>query len=154
MRSPAGSGDYTTLAPRQPITVTPHATFSMNTRGIVVDDAGRVGVGTAPAPNNSNKLEVAGSVAVSNGSGFFARNAENNGVACGMLSSVDDDLRLYAGGSEKMHLDADGRMGIGEIHPAAKLHVKYSSTVSGPALAIEGNGRPRCGSILRGSATY
>lgn len=30
MRSPAGGGDFTTLAPRQPLTATPHALFALN----------------------------------------------------------------------------------------------------------------------------
>src|ERR1041384_4890669 len=44
VRSPAGAGGFTTLAPRQPITVTPHATYakySETTRGISVDASGR-----------------------------------------------------------------------------------------------------------------
>src|SRR5690349_9244512 len=40
VRSPTGSGGFTTLTPRQPVTVAPHATYakySESTRGISVD---------------------------------------------------------------------------------------------------------------------
>lgn len=141
VRSPAGSGGFTTLAPRQPITVTPQATYSLNTRGLTVDASGRVGIGIAPPPNNTNKLEVAGSVAVSNGAGFFGRQEGSNSIAYGILPDSSDGIRLFAGGSEKMHLNADGSVGIGETLPSAKLHVRTSSTASVPTLALEGPGR-------------
>lgn len=54
VRSPAGSGSYTTLTPRQPLTVAPYA---LQTRGLFVDAAGKLGIGTtAPAAS----LHVAG----------------------------------------------------------------------------------------------
>ena len=59
VRSPAGVGGFTTLAPRQALTSTPNSTFSLQTRGISVDSVGRVGIGTT---SPQEKLAVDGNV--------------------------------------------------------------------------------------------
>lgn len=141
LRSPAGAGSYTTLSPRQSITVTPHATYSLQTRGIEVDESGRVGVGVSPNPILNTRLDVAGSVSVPSNSGFFTRNAAGTGVAGGVLANSNNDLSLFANGNELVHLDSDGRVGIAENHPAAPLHIRTSSTAQMPTLALEGPGR-------------
>lgn len=61
VRSPAGGGAFTTLDPRQPLTANP---YSLQTRGIFVDDAGQVGVGTTSPLAD---LHVAGQVALGSG---------------------------------------------------------------------------------------
>ena len=66
VRSPAGSGAFTTLAPRQPVTATPYA---MQTRGINVDDQGTVtanafvgdGAGLTNLPTPNGLWEMSGS---------------------------------------------------------------------------------------------
>lgn len=54
VRSPSGAGGFTTLTPRQPLTATPYA---LHVRGLTVDGAGNVGIGTQLP---SRKLTVAG----------------------------------------------------------------------------------------------
>jgi len=54
VRSPAGTGGFTTLTPRQPVTAAP---YSLQTRGITVDENNRVGIGTQ---NPAKKLSIAG----------------------------------------------------------------------------------------------
>jgi len=68
VRSPAGAGGFTTLAPRQLLSATPNATFSLQTRGITVDQAGQVGIGTATP---TKKLTVAGDMALDAGATDF-----------------------------------------------------------------------------------
>lgn len=139
LRSPAGTGNYTTLSPRQALQVTPNATYSLQTRGIEVDSSGRVGIGVTPAPAFNTKLEVDGNVIIPSNAGFFVRNAGNTANAAGLLADINQDLRLFAGGNAQMYLDADGRVGVGEVHPYGKLHV--TTNLSGaPALALEGPG--------------
>ena len=58
VRSPSGSGPFTTLSPRQELTPTPH---SLSTRGLSVDADGNVGLGT---PSPAAKLDVMGTALV------------------------------------------------------------------------------------------
>ncbi|HEY3242950.1 MAG TPA: hypothetical protein VGM03_06310, partial [Phycisphaerae bacterium] len=58
LRSPAGSGAFTTLVPRQPLTPTP---FALNSRGIDVDEGGNVAIG---ADNPAALLDVHGTARV------------------------------------------------------------------------------------------
>ncbi len=58
VRSPAGGGTFTTVSPRQPLHAAP---FSLTTRGISVDAAGNVGLGTTTP---LDKLHVAGAAAI------------------------------------------------------------------------------------------
>jgi len=139
VRSPAGTGSFTTLTPRQPLTGTPHSTFSIQTRGLTVNEGGQVGVGITPNPNSNTKLQVNGSVSVKSGSGFFIRNAAGNGTAGGIVADINNNVSLFADSNELLHLDSDGRVGVGENHPFGKLHVR-SEFSGAPALALEGPG--------------
>ncbi|MBK8271270.1 MAG: hypothetical protein IPK83_24310 [Planctomycetes bacterium] len=68
VRSPAGAGGFSTLAPRQLLTVTPNATFALQTRGISVDATGQVGIGTETP---EKKLTVAGDMSLSASPGQY-----------------------------------------------------------------------------------
>lgn len=65
VRSPAGSGPFTPLTPRQRLTPAP---FALQTRGITVDSGGKVGIGKT---NPSYKLDVFGIIRTTFGGILF-----------------------------------------------------------------------------------
>jgi hypothetical protein len=79
VRSPAGGGPFTTLAPRQPVTGTPYA---LQTRGLHVTAANDVGIGTA-AP--AKKLTVAGDMEIGTHSGDYRHMRIGGGNCSGFL---------------------------------------------------------------------
>jgi hypothetical protein len=79
--------DPCTLEPRLELTPTPYA---LQTRGMFVDEAGRVGIGTK-VPTSGSKLDVRGTVRVVTGS------SDNYGVYA--LTDDDDAVYGYAAGS-------------------------------------------------------
>jgi len=129
VRSPAGSGSYTILAPRQSLTATPYA---LQTRGIFVDSAYRVGTGT---------LTPGMSLEVSNPSyyGKPALGASDGGAYAYLhVSSTADHSLIWdasramrfgtetsrgAGYIERMRLTPAGYLGIGTQNPQGPLDV-------------------------------
>jgi len=119
VRVPAGGGTYTWLMPRQPLTAVPYAT---KTRGIHVDAAENVGIGTA---------EPAQLLHVSGGDARFDGNLEVQGdirympdrqsalqiAACAFQRSdpaADDTFKIYGG---------HGRITAGTSPYSVELHV-------------------------------
>ncbi len=143
VRCSAGSNFYTTLAPREPITAAP---YSVHTRGIHVDGAGNVGIGTL-APGA--RLEVADTRASarltssgSTGSLLDLRNTNKDPsslgtIAFGHLSATIAKIEYTWSGmdfgaarSTWMRLTPQGKVGIGTLTPAAKLEVKTTGQTS------------------------
>ncbi len=124
VRSPAGAGGFTTLAPRQALTATPNATFSLQTRGITVDQAGRVGIGTATP---ASKLTVAGDMELGTATGDYRHVRLHAGSTDGFLYSgsstspfVSDGIHLgfnhfidTAGTSQVLSEAATSRISLG-----------------------------------------
>ncbi len=112
--------DGTTLSPRQPLNATPYA---LQTRGIVVDGAGNVGIGTA---SPATELDIDGTVTatafVGDGAGLT-----NLPVMEGVWTENGADISYDA-----------GNVGIGTTTPATTLDV--DGTVTATAFVGDGSG--------------
>jgi len=147
VRSPAGSGTFTTLSPRQPLSPTPYA---LQTRGIFVSDNGNVGIGTM-APFGRLHVDSGSNLAITRTSGrspIFAAGtgAANAELIMGYVTQADDYVAYSAVGDSflfpssnagrtylgripgnvaLMTLDnPHGRVGIGVANPIYRLDVR------------------------------
>lgn len=123
-----------TLLPRQPITRAP---YSIQTRGIFVDELGRVGLGTSN-PLSLLHVDAVGQdndgvnapVRIVSGDGsqqLLLDGNEIDALADGLFlnNNTDQDILLAAGG---------GKVGIGTLQPQFPLHLV--SAVQTPALVV------------------
>jgi hypothetical protein len=130
----------TTLSERQQLT---GAVYSLSTRGIVVDDQGRVGLGTA---SPQRRLSVVGGMDISDTMGQGVWIASNSVVLADgtedsfyRFSGIDQRHTFSTGGTDRVTIDGAGRVGIGTQSPTAALHVAGAAgdgTVRLPASSI------------------
>ena len=99
-----------------------------NSQAMVIDSSGDVGIGTT---NPASKLHVQGTgttaIQVTGGSsnvaGIYLGDA--GGLANGRLSysNADNSLQLFTNNTERMRINASGKVGIGTTSPDVKLDV-------------------------------
>ena len=121
-RTPAGSGAYSLLSPRQPLTAQP---YSLQTRGIFVDSAGKVGIGTTtPAA----KLHIANGdfVAGAPGQEWYFHPRSSNGGDFLQITDNDGGVPQFQRG---LVIHQNGRVGIGTTAPGEKLTVAGSMEI-------------------------
>ncbi|MHC5112393.1 MAG: hypothetical protein ACYTHJ_21250, partial [Planctomycetota bacterium] len=144
VRSPAGSGVFSTLAPRQAITATPYA---INTRGMYVDGTGKVNIGqnvfdsslwgVTITPSGlvgirntepTTELEVAGvvkaDVFVGDGSGL-----ENLPVTEGVWTQNGSNIH-YSDGNVGIGPSAAKKLHIGSFDPGSEGMIRLQSRSS------------------------
>jgi hypothetical protein len=146
----ADGSDPCTLSPRQELTPVPYA---LQTRGIFVDDAGNVGVGTtspegklAVHDNNGDLSKATIVIDNSNVIGHDildfrflgatqARIRKANGG--GLFFGTEDvqPVNFYVHGGTEMIIQNDGSVGIGTTNPSSKLTVQDGSILVKNTLA-------------------
>lgn len=128
------SGNFTEISPRQQLVTAAYAFRAKyaeavgynGTNTMSVDSNGNMGIGATPSGNA--KLDVAGAVTVSGAaatSGFIF-NAGSAGLD-GLFSPGNDQLSLKTNGTDRLYIDASGRVGVGV------------NTGLGSALEVNGN---------------
>jgi len=136
---------YTPLSPLQEVTAVPYA---LQTRGIFVDDALKVGIG-ATNPNWRLTIEEGGLNVFAGGSGetvgfstsrFYVAN-NNEDSLMDIRESPSDFIRFSNNGGDVMTI-INEKVGIGTQEPVGKLHVESSGqkTVFGKNTASSGKG--------------
>lgn len=140
VRTPSGSGSFTTLSPRQELTSTPYALKARGVDGhsldaadgspvdqVFVDANGNVGIGTTTP---TARLEVSGGPMQVNNSGDQADllwlASERSWVFRQEGTGAATALKLQSqggGGNKNFLIETTGLVGIGTLTPQAKLDV-------------------------------
>ena len=147
VRHPAGAGNYTDLG-WHVITATP---FALQTRGIVVDGAGQVAIGTDPpltpltiqgnggtSPVGMTQNQVGGSSTLELTTSDSASNQASRIVFRGGNDMADIEFYRGARGSETPTMKIEGNsgfVGIGETNPSTALDV--NGTVQATAITTD-----------------
>jgi hypothetical protein len=137
VRSPAGSGAFTTLTPRQPLTAAP---FALNVPivhslqapdgtprdALRVDNDGNVGIGITTPRGKFEVVSGNGSfVQIDNLNGDIHVNGGNDG-AFGIFndSGIFGRTEILGGGASRLVITNAGRVGIGTTSPVSALEVR------------------------------
>lgn len=141
LRAPAWDGigtepSFVLLSPREPVSAVP---FSVTTRGIVVDDAGLVGVNTDEPASRLHVRATGAEVSVFSGNlqpltspAWFQTNTFAPGTHALFAEQGNTVFSVGAGGETFV----GARLGVGQPDPAAKLHVVGNAFFNGGRVGI------------------
>ena len=144
------SVDGVPLTPRQPITRSP---YSIQTRGIFVDEDQRVFVGRQTPVTGAEYFGFNAPVTSGFGGMYVSTDGQNTAPFYGYSAGGNPDMwhyydgstgrwHLYNGGQERLTVQSDGNVGIGTTTPEDRLHVVGAGgrTVFGENTATSGIG--------------
>lgn len=149
VRPGASSGTYSTLSPRQALTVAPYALFALNDAnwlrsGTTLTNSGGttfVGVNRNTRVTSSEYFGIQAPTSGTSYGGMYLRTDSDTGkpfygyragtagpTAWTYLDGTTSDFRIYNSG-DRLTVGSDGRVGIGTISPTAQLDVTAASGV-------------------------
>jgi hypothetical protein len=111
------------LSPRQLLTGAP---YSIRTRGIYVDEAGQVGIGTN-SPSSMLHLR-------NNSTEIGLKMKVNRSWTAELRQTDSSVMSLINGGIERLTIRANGRIGIGTTNPSQRLEVNGNIKLSGDVM--------------------
>lgn len=156
-------GAYTSLAPRQQFTVTPYALYAMNTywaangNNISNTNSGFVGIGRSSAATGSeifglqyNNAGYGGMYIQSSsasGTPFYGYRTGNGTATMWTYYDGDTDSWYVYNGGDRLTVDGNGNVGIGDTTPDARLdvatadgHAIVASTTAASSYGVSGSG--------------
>ena len=144
MQADGANGGYFGTLTSHDVRIAPN-----NSTKLIVKVDGKVGIGTT-SPTKQLGIGGTGDISLegsSNAIAFYDSAAlkayitsqsfgDHNGDGLGLVTSGDEPIKFFANGGERMRIEGDGKVGIGETAPLGTLHIK--SADSGDT-AIDGN---------------
>jgi hypothetical protein len=129
--------------------------LSSNTKGLLVDSAGRVGIGTA-SPNYKLTLSSSPSPSTAQGVGTDGNVIQafcypNSGDIAYSGTLSNHMYGLITNNTGRLFITKDGDVGIGTSSPATKLHVVGSSTTIENLTVTNSNSSSYFSSMIAGS---
>lgn len=162
VRPGPSTGAYTTLTPRQSLTVAPYALFALNdanwTRsGTTLTNSGGtnfVGVNRNTRVTANEYFGIQTPTTGANYGGMYIRTDSDTGrpfygykagaagpTAWTYMEGTSGDLRFYNGG-DRLTIEDDGHVGIGTVDPVTLLDIRGSA--SSRLLTVENTGTGYC----------